>query len=129
MSTTLTASRAFALWVSPTGAFRLLDWEGLLTPEYALGCDATDRLDISERLTMWTDEAAIPLGRPRNMPVSELLRAYQPNPAIHYGEAVFTGAPNHPAASAHGLTEDRALTLLDLYLLRITARVPGSRRP
>ena len=121
------ASWTYALWVSPTGRFRLLDWGTVTTPQHALGCDTAQPLGLTLELTMWMDEEAIPLRRPRNARASELLRAYQPHPGLHFGDVVFTGAADTSTDTVQGLTEDQALSLLDLYLLRITARVPGAR--
>ncbi|MBT2439749.1 DUF3846 domain-containing protein [Streptomyces sp. ISL-36] len=128
MPATATAAWTFALWVSPTGTFRLLDWGTVTTPQQALCCDTAQPLGLTPALTMWTDEDAITLRRPRNAHASELLRAYQPHPGLHFGDVVFTGATDSTTDAVQGLTEDQALTLLDLYLLRITARVPGARR-
>lgn len=63
-----------------------------------------------------------------NAPVSGLLRAYQPHPGLHFGDVVFTGATDPEADAVHGLPEEQALTLLDLYLLRINAPTPGAQR-
>ncbi|MEU8708724.1 hypothetical protein [Streptomyces sp. NPDC048565] len=123
------ATRAFALWVSPTGAFRLLEWGATATPHTALCSDFPQATRLVPDLTMWTGRDAIPLRRLRNAPASELLRAYQPHPGLHFGDALFTGAAALDAGAPQGLTEDQALTLLDLYLLRSTAHVPPSRRP
>ncbi|MEJ8639951.1 DUF3846 domain-containing protein [Streptomyces sp. MS2.AVA.5] len=128
MPATATAAWTFALWVSPTGTFRLLDWDTATTPQHALCCDTAQPVSLTGELTMWTDEDAIGLRRPRNPHASALLLAYQPHPGLHFGDVVFTGATDSRTDTVHGLTEDQALTLLDLYLLRINAHVPGARR-
>ncbi|MDQ0847779.1 DUF3846 domain-containing protein [Streptomyces sp. V1I6] len=128
MPATATAVETFALWVSPTGTFRLLHWNTITTPQHALCSEAVLSISLTGELTMWADECAIPMGRPRNAHASELLRAYHPHPGVHFGDVVFTGATDHRTDTVHGLTEDQALTLLDLYLLRINTRVPGARR-
>jgi hypothetical protein len=48
-------------------------------------------------------------------------------PGLHFGDAVFTGATDSRTDTVHGLTEGQALTLLDLYQLRINAHLPGAR--
>ncbi|MEV6653878.1 hypothetical protein [Streptomyces sp. NPDC051219] len=85
-------------------------------------------MSLTGELTMWADEVAIGLRRPRNPHASALLLAYQPHPGLHFGDVVFTGVTDSRTDTVHGLAEDQALTLLDLYLLRINARVPVARR-
>ncbi|MDQ1013189.1 hypothetical protein QFZ82_007674 [Streptomyces sp. V4I23] len=128
MPATATAAWTFALWVSPTGTFRLLHWNTVTTPQRALCSDVVLPISLTGELTMWADECAIPMGRPCNAHASELLRAYHPHPGVHFGDVVFTGATDPDTDTVHGLDQDQALTLLDLYLLRINARVPGARR-
>ncbi|MEU9064977.1 hypothetical protein AB0D13_40655 [Streptomyces sp. NPDC048430] len=129
MIATAMATRTFALWVSPTGSFRLLEWGVAETPHAALCSDTPQATRLTPDLTLWTDRDAIALRRPRNAPASELLRAYQPHPGLHFGDVLFTGAAALDAGAPQGLTEDQALTLLDLYLLRSIPHVPASRLP
>lgn len=128
MPATATAAWTFALWVSPTGTFRLLDWDTATTPQHVLCCDTARPVSLTGELTMWTDGDAIGLRRPRNRHASALLLAYQPQPGLHFGDVVFTGATDPGTDTVHGLDQDQALTLLDLYLLRLNAHVPGARR-
>lgn len=128
MPATATAVETFALWVPPTGSFRLLHWHTVTTPQRALCCDTARPVNLTSELTMWTDEGAIPLRRPRNAHASELLLAYQPHPGLFFGDVVFTGATDASGDMVHGLTEDQALALVDLYLLRHAAHVPGPQR-
>lgn len=128
MPATATAVEALALWVSPTGTFRLLDWDAVTTPQHALCCDTAQMESLTGELTMWTDGDAIAVRRPHNAHASALLLAYQLHPDVHYGDVLFTGATDAETGTVHGLTRDQALELLDLYLLRVTARVPDARR-
>ncbi|MEV5204380.1 DUF3846 domain-containing protein [Streptomyces sp. NPDC053720] len=125
MSATATAIGTFALWVPPTGTFRLLHWNITLAPQHALCCDKTQSIELTAELTMWSDQQAIPLGHPRNARASELLLTYQPHPGLHFGDVVFTGAPHPDGAAAHGLTENQALDLVGRYLARSAAHVPA----
>lgn len=59
---------------------------------------------------------------------SELLRVYHPHPGVHFGDVILTGPTDPRTDTVRGLTEDQALTLLDLYLLWLNVRVPGARR-
>ncbi|MGW6569824.1 DUF3846 domain-containing protein [Streptomyces sp. NPDC054975] len=122
------AVEAFALWVSPTGTFRLLDWGSVPTPEHALACNVAEPLGLTPELTMWTDCEAVQLLHPRNAHVWALLLDYRPRPGVYFGDAVFTGATVPGTGTVHGLTEAQALKLLDVHLRRINAHVPGARR-
>ncbi|MFD5427716.1 DUF3846 domain-containing protein [Streptomyces sp. NPDC127084] len=128
MPATATATETFALWVSPTGTFRLLHWGTVTTPQHALCCDTTQPLSLTGELTMWTDQDANELRRPHNPHASALLLAYQSHPGLHFGDVVFTGAMDSRTDIVHGLDQDQALTLLDLYLLRTGTHVPSTRR-
>ncbi|WP_329583767.1 DUF3846 domain-containing protein [Streptomyces sp. NBC_01361] len=127
MPVTATTVETFALWVSSTGTFRLLDWGTAATPQRTLCCDAAQPVSLTGALTMWEEGDAFRLRRPRNPYASALLLAYQPYPGLRFGDVVFTGATDPRTDAVHGLTEDQALTLLDLYLLRVNAHVPGAR--
>ncbi|WP_351234747.1 DUF3846 domain-containing protein [Streptomyces sp. NPDC002133] len=127
MPATATAIEIFALWVSPTGTFRLLDWDMVTTPQHALSCGTAQDVSLAPELAMWTDQDAIWLRRPSNDPASEVLRAYRPHPGLRFGDVVFTGATDPGADAVRGLTEDQVLTLVDLYLLRVNAPMPGAQ--
>jgi hypothetical protein len=47
MPATATAVETFALWVSPTGTFRLLDWGTLTIPQHALCCDTARPVSLT----------------------------------------------------------------------------------
>lgn len=128
MTSTATAVETFGLWISPTDSFRLLHWHSVSTPQQALMCHTAQPVKVTGGLTMWTDSDAIPLRRPRNARAAELLHAWQPHPGIYFGDVVFTGATGIHSDPVEGLTEDQALELLDLYLLRRTTHVPSPRR-
>lgn len=125
MTVTATAVETFALWVSPTGAFRLLHWNTSSTAGHALSCDTARPFDLTTQLIMWADDDAIELGKAPNSPAYELLRTYQASPAVHFGDVVFTGSTDAEGNTA-GLTVDQALMLLGRFLQRIS-RVPRQR--
>ncbi|MFE4206143.1 DUF3846 domain-containing protein [Streptomyces goshikiensis] len=107
---------SYALRIEPTGRFALLDWGSETCPQDALGADQVRSVDLTTQLIMWTDELAVPLGRPDNAPARHLLHAYQANPTPVCGVAVFTGSTRGGALL--GLTEDQALVLVDRYFSR-----------
>ncbi|GAA0574671.1 DUF3846 domain-containing protein [Streptomyces mordarskii] len=125
--TTATINETFGLWVPPTGKFHLLPWHTLRTPQNALCSDSVRPVTLTSELTMWTDEGASPLRLPRNARASELMIAYLPHPGDYFGDALFTGATAVSGDVVHGLTFDQAITLIDLYVLGATARVPGQQ--
>ncbi|MEV6133064.1 DUF3846 domain-containing protein [Streptomyces violaceusniger] len=123
--TTATVNETFALWVPPTGQFRLVHWHTIRTPQNALCSDTVRPVTLTSELTMWTDEGASPLRLPRNPRASELMIAYQPHPGDYFGDALFTGATDVSGDVVHGLTFDQAITLIDLYVLGVTASATG----
>ncbi|MFB8442683.1 DUF3846 domain-containing protein [Streptomyces niveus] len=126
MPATATAVKTFALWVSPTGTFRLLHWDATSTPDHALGCDTACPVDLTTQLIMWVDDDAFPLGKAPNKPAHALLGAYQSRPVPHLlGEVLFTGSTD-AEGTTFGLTLDQALILVDRYLQRI-ALLPRQR--
>ncbi|MGW6562609.1 DUF3846 domain-containing protein [Streptomyces hydrogenans] len=122
---TLTTQDAFALRIEPTGGFRLLPWGVDMRPQDALDADQVRSVDLTTQLIMWTDELAVPLGRPSNGPAHQLLQTYQATPAPVCGAAVFTGTTR--GGTLLGLTEEQALVLLGRYMDRHRS-VPGQRR-
>ncbi|MFC9260797.1 DUF3846 domain-containing protein [Streptomyces hydrogenans] len=116
---------SFALRIEPTGGFSLLDWDVDMRPQDALDADQVRPVDLTTQLIMWTDELAVPLGRPANDPAHHLLRTYQATPAPVFGAAVFTGTTR--GGTLLGLNEEQALVLLGRYMDRHRS-VPGQRR-
>ncbi|TDU67829.1 DUF3846 domain-containing protein [Streptomyces sp. KS 21] len=116
---------SYALRVEPTGKFSLLDWGTDTCPQDALCADQVRSVDLTTQLIMWTDELAVPLGRPDNAPARHLLHSYQGTPSPVCGTVVFTGSTCD--GRLLGLTEDQALVLVDRYINR-HRDVPRPRR-
>lgn len=126
MPATAMAVETFALWVSPTGRFRLLHWDTVATPDDALCCTTARPIDLTTQLIMWVDEDALLLNQPLNGPACALLSTYQALPSPYFGDIVFTGSTD-AQGNILGLTQDQAFMLVDRYLQR-PALLPRPRR-
>ncbi|MCZ4098099.1 DUF3846 domain-containing protein [Streptomyces sp. H39-C1] len=112
-----TAVETFALWVSPSGTFRLLPWDAAITPDDALCCNIARPVDLTTQLIMWVDDDALLLDQPLNGPACALLSTYEALPGPYFGDVVFTGSTD-AQGNILGLTQDQALMLVDRYLQR-----------
>ncbi|GHD83412.1 DUF3846 domain-containing protein [Streptomyces goshikiensis] len=126
--TSTQAAAPYALMIQTDGWFELTDWTPTWTAAAdSLSCQAVCPVALTGRLTMWVDEDAVPRGLPFNRPAAKVLRVFRAEALPCFGPVLFTGRIDTAAdRSAHGLTEDQALELIEQYLTR-AAKIPQQR--
>jgi len=108
LTMTTTARRDFALWIHPTGTFRLL---AHTTPEHALHTGRLQQQRLSDNLVIWIDaDAPAPRRNSLNHAAAAILRAFDLTPWAPVDSVLFTGD------GRTGLTAEQALSLIELHL-------------
>ncbi|MEU3356062.1 DUF3846 domain-containing protein [Streptomyces sp. NPDC037389] len=85
----------YALVLTPTGHLSAIEWPDsptsyLDTLHTAIGCTLVQRVEITDRLTMWVDEEGLST-QPDNLMSTLLVEAFRPAEQVYHGTAVITG--------------------------------------